>query len=148
MLKANTPYIIVSVVTPETDDPATSGKVVNYPCAPTISHDVIELTEEGQYLVRAAYAQRGYIAVLDLLKSEKDRDPLSGLTGAEKAERHRDYHARAQAGQRVGPYPREWLPREAIRRQACGETDPVQALADANKTAPPTAKLAQGRARE
>ncbi len=143
-LQANAPYVIVSVCTPMTDDPTTSGKVINYPCAPTISHDCIELTDEGTYLVKSTFASKGYISILDLCMNEKPAadDPL---TGEQKWAKHVKYHADAQAGKKVGPYPREWLPREVVRRQACGETDSVQAMADANRTAPVTAKLAKGK---
>lgn len=143
-LQANAPYVIVSVCTPETDDPATSGKVINYPCAPTISHDCIELTEEGSYLVKSTFTSRGYVSILDLCRAEKP-DPSDPFTGEQKWEKHVKYHTDAQAGKRVGNYPREWLPREVIRRQSCGETDHVQGLVDASRTAPVTSKLTKGK---
>lgn len=143
MLKANTPYVIISVVTPQTDDPTTSGRVINFPCAPTVSHDMVEFTE-GQYLVPAAYSRRGYVREIDLLADETGVDPECGLTGPEKLAKHLEYHQRAQAGHRVGNYPKEWLSIECRRRQAVGEPDTKQALADANRTAPVTARLAKG----
>lgn len=146
MLNANAPYTIVSVVTPETNDPSSSGKVINYPCAPTISHDILELAQDGsgQYLVSATYSMKGYIREIDLLAREQDKDPVSDLTGKEKLALHLDYHRRAQRGERVGNYPKEWLSLECRRRQAVGETNPEQAYEDAKRTAPVTAKLSKG----
>ena len=131
MFKINDPYVIVSVVTPETDDPATSGRIVNHHCAPTISHESLEQTGPNTWTLRAAYRDHGYVMLLDLYSHE--RRP-------EDAALWKQYIADGQSGKRVKPFPRERLPREVIRRQACGETDDAQALADANKTAPVTSR--------
>jgi len=131
MLQIETPYVIVSVVTPETDDPATSGRIVNHHCAPTISHESLEMVGPNRWTLRAAWRDRNYAMLLDLYAQERNADGAAAWT---------KYLADGQAGKRVKPFPRELLPREVIRRQSCGETDPVQALADANRTAPVTGR--------
>lgn len=136
ILKIDTPYVIVSVVTPETDDPATSGRIVNHHCAPTISHESLEQTGPNRWTLRAAYRDVGYVQLLDLYAQERNTEGAAAWV---------KYIADGQAGKRVKPFPREKLPREVIRRQACGETDREQALDDANRTAPVTAKAARGR---
>lgn len=129
LIKIDTQYVIVSIVTPETDDPATSGRIVNHHCSPTISHESLEQTGPNTWTLRAAYRDRGYVQIFDLYAHE--RRP-------EDAAAWRQYIADGQAGKRVKPFPRERLPREVIRRQACGETDEATALVDANRTAPVT----------
>lgn len=135
MHKIETPYVIVSVVTPETDDPATSGRVVNHHCAPTISHESLEPAGPGRWTLRAVYRDIGYAMLADLYAQERNADGAAAWA---------KYIADGQAGKRVKPFPRHLLPREVIRRQACGETDEAQALADANRTAPVTGRARKG----
>lgn len=134
MLSPETPYVIVTIVTPETDDPATSGRVINLPCAPTISHDMLERTGEKTWGLRLAWVERGYSMINALYQHEAN---LEHATDWAK------YVADGQAGKRVGVFPREKLPKEVIRRQACGELDEVKALADAKRTAPVTGKVSK-----
>lgn len=133
MLNPETPYTIVSIVTPSTDDPSTSGRVINFPCAPTVSHEMLEQTDGG-WSLRSAWRDRDYVTMEALYQQE--RNPEGAAAWAK-------YIADGQAGKRVGVFPREKLPREVIRRQACGETDETTALADARRTAPVTGKVAK-----
>lgn len=137
MISPETPYVIVSVVTPETDDPATSGRIVNHHCSPTISHESLEQTGANTWTLRAVYRMRGYAMIGELYAQERNQ---------EGAEAWAKYLADGQAGKRVKPFPKELLPREVIRRQACGETDEAQALADAQRTAPDTSRTSKGKA--
>ena len=131
MLSPEQPYIIVSVVTPETDDPSTSGRVINFPCAPTISHEMLEQGDGLTWSLRGPWRDRGYATMDALYLQERN---------AEGAAAWAKYLADAQAGKRVGVFPREKLPREVLRRQACGETDSARALEDAKRTAPVTSR--------
>lgn len=137
MHKIDTPYVIVSVVTPETDDPATSGRIVNHHCSPTISHESLEQTGPDRWTLRAAFRDRGYVQILDLYAQERNTEGAAAWL---------KYIADGQAGKRVKPFPKSLLPREVIRRQACGETEPEAALADAQRTAPDTSRTSKGRA--
>lgn len=132
-LKPEAPYVIVSVVSPQTDDPSTSGRITNYPCAPTVSHPVLERSG-STWIVRAAAMNLGYTLIQSLYAQERF---------TEGAARWEKFIADSQAGKRVGAFPREFLPKEVLRRQACGELDEAQALADAKRTAPVTAKVAK-----
>lgn len=134
MLKPEAPYVIVSVVTPETDDPSTSGRVINFPCAPTISHPMLERTGEATWSLRSSYRDRGYTTIEACYAQE--RNPEGAAEWAQSI-------ADSQAGKRVGAFPREKLPKEVLRRQACGELDEAKALADAKRTAPVTSKVAK-----
>lgn len=137
MITPETPYVIVSVVTPETDDPATSGRIVNHHCSPTISHESLEQIGPNRWTLRAAWRDRGYAMLLDIYAHERN---------AEGAAAWAKYIADGQAGKRVKPFPKELLPREVLRRQACGETDEATALADAQRTAPDTSRTSKGKA--
>jgi len=134
MLKPETPYVIVSVVTPETDDPSTSGRVINFPCSPTVSHPMLEASSSGGWNIRSEAMMLGYVTIQALYAREKNP---GGAAEWDKL------IADSQAGKRVGAFPREKLPREVLRRQACGELDEVQALADAKRTPQVTAKVAK-----
>jgi len=133
MLKPEHPYTIVSVVTPETDDPSTSGRVINFPCAPTVSHEMLEQGAGLTWSLRGPWRDRGYATMESLYAQE--RNPEGAAAWAK-------FIADGQAGKRVGVFSREQLPREVLRRQACGETDTTQALVDAKRTAPVTNKVA------
>lgn len=136
MQKPEAPYVIVSVVMPETDDPATSGHIVNHHCAPTVSHESLERIGESEWTLRAAYRQRGYAMLMELYANERNE---------EGARAYAKYVADGQAGRRVKPFPKEKLPREVLRRQACGELDERQALEDAKRTAPTTGRVSRPR---
>lgn len=131
MLKPEHPYIIVSVVSPETDDPATSGRVTNYPCAPTVSHPSLEQGDGLSWSLRGPWRDRGYVTMQALYEQERNSEGAAAWA---------KYIADGQAGKRVGVFPREMLPREVLRRQACGETDSARALEDAKRTAPVTSR--------
>jgi len=93
MLSPEQPYIIVSVVTPETDDPSTSGRVINFPCAPTISHEMLEQGDGLTWSLRGPWRDRGYATMDALYLQERN---------AEGAAAWAKYLADAQAGKRVG----------------------------------------------
>jgi hypothetical protein len=131
MLKPEAQYVIVSVVTPETDDPATSGRVINIPCAPTVSHPMLE-RNGPTWSLRAAYRDRGYTTMEACYAQEHNEDGAAAWVKLIED---------SQAGKRVGTFPREKLPKEVLRRQACGEIDTVKALEDAKRTAPVTSKV-------
>lgn len=132
MLKPEAQYVIVSVVTPETDDPATSGRVVNLPCAATITHPMLERTGPATWSLRAAYRDRGYTTMESCFAQEHNE-----VHAAEWLQLLDD----TQSGKRVTAFPRHKLPKEVLRRQACGEIDTDQALEDAERTAPVTSKV-------
>lgn len=134
MLSIKTEYTIVTIVTPETDDPATSGRVVNLPCSPTITHETLEQIGPSAWTLRSYARSRGYGMILEMYQQEgRSEDAADWIKQV----------ADQQAGKRCKPFPREKLPKEVIRRQACGELDEVQALADAKRTAPVTARVAK-----
>lgn len=134
-----TPYIVVSVVTPETDDPATSGRIANFPCAATITHEMLERTGPTTWTLRSTWRDRGYSMLGDLYAQERNPEGLA----AWKA-----YVEAFQAGRRVAPFPKDKLPREVVRRQACGELDESQALLEAKRTAPVTGRMKKPDAHE
>lgn len=130
-LKPETPYVIVSVVTPETDDPSTSGRIVNFPCAPTVTHEML-MRVDDTWMLQPKAAAIGYVTVKDLYQQERNG------AGWDAWQAH---VASWQGGKRFTPFPREKLPREVLRRQACGETDEALALELSKKTAPVTGKI-------
>lgn len=140
MLSIKSPYTIVTIITPETDDPATSGRVVNLPCSPTVSHETVVQVGPNEWTLRPHARKNGYGMMLEFYAQERrEADAAAWVKQI----------ADEQAGKRCGPFPREKLPREVIRRQACGELDDVQALEDANRTAPVTGKVSRsGKASE
>lgn len=133
MIRPETSYVIVTVVTPETDDPATSGRVVNFPCSPTVSHELLEQSGDG-WTLRGRPREMGYALMHELYRQERNQ------AGLDKWLAH---VAAFQAGKKVKPFPKEDLPREVIRRQACGELDEAQALQDAKRTAPVSARVSK-----
>lgn len=132
MLKPEVPYVIVSVVTPQTDRPETSGRIINFPCSPTVSHEMLEqVGDKMEWSLRGPWRDRGYTTMDALYRQENNE---AGLEAWVK------FIQRGQAGQvqRGEVFDRSKLPREVIRRQACGEVDEAKALSDANRTAPVT----------
>ncbi len=126
MIAPERKHTIIPVVTPMTDDPATSGRIRNLSCGPTIGHDWLMRDESG-YALRPAWSRAGYVLLRDLYEQERN------LAGWEKFEA---FIAAWQAGKaRKKPFPVAELPREVRLRQACGD---AEALEEAGRRSPPT----------
>lgn len=112
---AEDPYTYVALVTPMTADPATSGKIKHLPCAPQVKHKWLVAQEVARgmvdFFVTPLAARAGYILLRDLYMAEGNPE------GWADYERHlRDI----AAGRKVKPFPVDKLPREVLRRRACG----------------------------
>ena len=121
VVSSGTPYTLVAVVTPITDDPATSGKIKHVPCAPQVKHKwLMAYPGEGgrlEYGIEPLYGRRGYVLLRDLFETE------GNLDGWAEYERHL---VECAAGKARKPFPVEKLPAEVRRRRACGgDPDPV-----------------------
>lgn len=131
MLKPETPYLIVTIVTPETDDPATSGTVVNIPCAPTVTHELL-IRDQGVYSLRPSATRAGYVLLEDLYRAERNERGW---------EEYQAYVADWQAGRaKRKPFQKEKLPREVLRRQSCGEIETEHQVEGARRAPPTTGK--------
>lgn len=128
---AEDPYTYVAIVTPMTADPATSGKIKHLPCAPQVKHkwivsQVVGRNRAGEvvdFFIAPLAARVGYILLRDLYMAEGNPE------GWAEYERHMKAIA---AGQKVKPFPADKLPREVLRRRACG-LDPEVAEAPKGK---------------
>lgn len=108
MIDAATDPIIVPVVTPQTGDPSSSGRVRNLPVSPQAIPAWLE-PRGGRYAVRGVYADKGYVLLQDLYTAEED------AAGWEKYKR---YLAAWKAGTARVSFPLDALPREVQRRQS------------------------------
>jgi len=108
MIDASSDPIIIPVVTPQTGDPGTSGRVRNLPVTPQAIPSWLEARGSGRYGIKGVYAERGYVKLQDLYEAEDDRQ------GWEKYKR---YLAAWKAGTARVSFPVESLPREVQRRQ-------------------------------
>lgn len=134
MLKPESPYTILPIVTPETDDPATSGTVVNIPCAPTIGHDLI-MREGGVYSLRPFAQRAGYVTLEALYLAEGNKQGW---------EEYRAYVEAFTSGKaKRQAFPKDKLPREVLRRQSCGEIEPEKQVEAARRAPPTTGKAAK-----
>lgn len=115
-IPVGTPYTLVAIVTPITDDPATSGKIRHVPCSLSIRHKWLTpfAHEDGtlDYQVEGKYARKGYVLLRDLFEAEGNVD------GWEEYKKHL---AECAAGRARKPFPEDKLPREVRRRRACGD---------------------------
>lgn len=121
VVSSGTPYTLVAVVTPITDDPATSGKIKHVPCAPQVGHKWLSsyIDERGrrEYGIVPLYGRRGYVLLRDLFEAEGNAE------GWAEYEKHL---AECAAGKARKPFPVEKLPAEVRRRRACGgDPEPV-----------------------
>lgn len=114
-IPADAPHKLIALVTPITDDPATSGKIKHVPCSPTIKHKWLApyVTDSGtlDYTVEGRFARKGYILLRDLFEAEGDH------AGWAEYEKHL---ADCSAGRARKPFPADKLPLEVRRRRACG----------------------------
>lgn len=121
-IRSNTPYRLIAVVTPITDDPATSGKIKHVPCSPTIKHKwlVAFYDDDGKldWQVEGRFMRKGYMLLRDLFEKEGNHE------GWAEYEKHL---AECAAGKARKPFPVEKLPREVLFRRACGG-DPESVL--------------------
>ncbi len=126
MIPPERPPTIVPIVTPQTDDPATSGRIRNLSCSPTVAHDWL-LRDESGYALRPSYTRAGYALLEDVYSQEGNPQGWA---------RYQAYIAAWQSGKaRRKPFPRSELPNEVLRRQACGDIDSAEETA---KRSPPT----------
>lgn len=123
-IDASTPPRIVPVVTPMTGDPRTSGKIKHLACAPQVTHSwLVQFEDDDQgtvdYAIEPKAGRKGFVLLRDLFEAEGDHD---GWAAYEKCMRKfGSYGAK--------PYPEDKLPKEVLRRRACGEdpdTAPVK----------------------
>lgn len=106
---ASSDPIIIPVVTPQTGDPSSSGRVRNLPVTPQAIPSWLEPRGGGRYGVKGVYAERGYVLLQDLYKAEGNQE------GWEKYKR---YLAAWKAGTARVSFPLDALPQEVQRRQS------------------------------
>ena len=140
MIDASSDPIIIPVVTPQTGDPSSSGRVRNLPVSPQAVPAWLEPRGGNRYAVKGVYAERGYIKLEDLYKAEND------AAGWEKYKR---YLAAWKAGTARISFPLADLPAEVRRRQSVivddefgGEFTPKPTTGDAHPL--PAAKPKRG----
>ncbi len=108
MIDASSDPLIIPVVTPQTGDPSTSGRVRNLPVSPQVIPAWLEKRPGGRYAVRGSYAERGYVKLEDLYTAEHNP------AGWAKYQR---YLAAWKAGTARVSFPVADLPQEVIKRQ-------------------------------
>lgn len=108
MIDASSDPLIIPVVTPQTGDPSTSGRVRNLPVCPQAIPAWLESRGGGRYAVKGVYADRQYVKLEDLYRAENN------LEGWAKYQR---YLAAWKAGTARVSFPLADLPQEVQRRQ-------------------------------
>ena len=114
MLDPNSQSIVISVVTPQTGDPSTSGRVRNLPVSPQAIPAWLELRPANEnrpayFGLKGKYADKGYAMLRDLYEAEGNRE------GWDKYQR---YIAAWKAGTARVSFPFADLPAEVQRRQS------------------------------
>lgn len=106
------PYTYVAVVTPMTDDPATSGKIKWLACAPTVKHKWLQMmvvsADKADWVISPIFQRRGFLLLRDLFSYEG---------------RMEDWDLAVECRRRNKPFPKDKLPKEVLRRQACGRDE-------------------------
>lgn len=124
-IHAESPYTLVAVVTPITDDPGTSGKIKHLPCAPQVKHKWLRAYDAGDgkvdYAIEPLYGRRGYVLLRDLFEAEHRAEDWAA---------YERMLADLALGKRVKPFPQERLPAEVLRRRARG-ADPEESTPNA-----------------
>jgi len=108
LLDASSDPIIIPVVTPQTGDPSSSGRVRNLPVSPQAVPAWLESRGGGRYAIKGVYAERGYVKLEDLYAAE---DNVAGW------ERYKRYLVAWKAGTTRVRFPLSALPAEVRRRQ-------------------------------
>jgi hypothetical protein len=108
MIDASSDPIIIPVVTPQTGDPSSSGRVRNLPVSDQAIPAWLEKRGGGRYAVKGVYAERGYVLLQDLYKAEDDEEGWA---------KYKRYLAAWKAGTARVSFPLESLPKEVQRRQ-------------------------------
>lgn len=108
MIDASSDPLIIPVVTPQTGDPSTSGRVRNLPVSPQAIPAWLEKRPGGRYAVKGAYAERGYHLLQDLYEAE--RNPAGWA-------KYQRYLAAWKAGTARVSFPLADLPAEVRKRQ-------------------------------
>lgn len=134
MQLASAPFRIVPVVSPISNDPASSGRVMNLPCGGGTNHAQVEpvYDRDGNvrdYAIRASYRERGWLTLKEAYMLDDDEE------GWQKYQR---YIKASQSGMTRHRFPPEDLPREVLRRQKVSLPDEFAPVA------PTTGKLAAG----
>ncbi len=109
MIDASSDPIIIPVVTPQTGDPSSSGRVRNLPVSPQAVPAWLEPRGGGRYAVRGVYAEKGYIKLEDLYNAERKPEGWA---------KYKRYLAAWKAGTARVSFPIEDLPDEVRRRQS------------------------------
>jgi hypothetical protein len=109
MIDASSDPIIIPVVTPQTGDPSSSGRVRNLPVSMQAIPAWLEHRGNGRFAVKGVYAERGYVLLRDLYKAE---DNAAGW------EKYKRYLAAWKAGTARVSFPLDALPQEVQRRQS------------------------------
>lgn len=108
LLDASSDPIIVPVVTPQTGDPSSSGRVRNLPVSPQAVPAWLESRGGGKYAVRGVYADKGYVKLEDLYLAEENVEGWA---------MYKRYLVEWKAGKARISFPLSALPREVQRRQ-------------------------------
>lgn len=108
MLDASSEPIILPVVTPQTGDPSTSGRVRNLPVSPQAIPAWLERRKDGRYVVRGEYAERGYVKLEDLYAAEHNPEGWA---------KYQRYLVGWKAGTVRVSFPLAALPEEVRKRQ-------------------------------
>ncbi len=114
LIDPNSKPIIVPVVTPQTGDPSTSGRVRNLPVSPQAMPAWLELRPGAHgkppyFGVKGIYADKGYALLQDLYEEESD------AAGWNKYQR---YIVAWKDGTARVSFPMADLPKEVQRRQS------------------------------
>lgn len=154
---AAAPYRIVPVVSPLSNDPSTSGRVVNLPCGGGVCHRQVMMLDDGDYGIHPTYYKRGWRLLFDLYDEEAtalqreadihrgtpEHDAKAALAKAsrENKARYESYLVSWEKGTTRSSFPKQWLPREVLDRHRCALPD---AFADAFRSPPVTGAVSEG----
>lgn len=113
MQLASAPFRYFPVVAPISNDPATSGRVINLPCGGGVNNAQVEAVYDARgevvnYVLRASYRERGWLTLRDAYLIDGDEE------GWAKYQRYLKAFA---ANQTRHPFPPEDLPAEVLRRK-------------------------------
>ncbi len=123
MIDASSDPLIVPVVTPQTADPSSSGRVRNLPVSAQAVPAWLE-RRNGTWAVKGRFADHGYVLLHDLYVAE---DNMEGWA------KYQRYLAAWKAGTARIAFPFDALPKEVQRRQTVDAQDEFS-----GEFAPPT----------
>lgn len=123
-------YKIITIVHPPSNDPGTSGRVINLHCGGGVCHPHVVRTQHG-WTLRESFRQKGYRMLQEVYAQEQN---LEGW------ERYQRYVAAWQSGQTRSPFPPQWLPEYVQNARRCLVSDE---FADAFRSPPVTGAAKQ-----